>query len=95
LIRALETTAAVSNCCDKIFLYIPIIAALSVVYSNFGTYVFQPYFCSASFMALIPIADTPPIAIWLIPVSLQLILICPSRFRQWYIVWRYIYHSPL
>jgi hypothetical protein len=36
---------------------------------------------------LIPeLADTPPIAIWLIPVSLQLILICPSRFRQWYIV---------
>jgi hypothetical protein len=58
----LETTAAVSNCCDKIFdnpqfYHCGIIGSII-----FGTYVFQPYFCSASFMAfLIPeLADTPP-----------------------------------
>jgi hypothetical protein len=44
LIRALETTAAVSNCCDKNFDNPQFHFGIIGVYSNFGTYVFQPYF---------------------------------------------------
>jgi hypothetical protein len=61
LIRALETTAAVSNCCDKIFdnpqFYCGIIGSIF----KFWNICFPTVFCSASFIAfLIPELDTPP-----------------------------------
>ena len=68
-------------------------AALSVVYSNLGIKVFQPYFFSASFNVVrIPeLAETPPpIATCLIPVSLTANLI-PSKFQWLYVVLKHRY----
>jgi hypothetical protein len=72
LIRALETTAAVSNCCDKIFDN-PQFNHCSIIGSifKFWNICFPTVFLFCVFMAfLIPeLADTPPpMAIWLIPV---------------------------
>src|SRR5690606_29869499 len=80
LIRALDAIDASLNSPCKYLKYavIPIIAALSVVYSNLGIKVFHPYSVSASFNRFrIPeFADTPP------PIAICVIPVCSDAFTN-------------